>query len=141
EYGFLFVLWWATGRVQSPTDFALQYLQDPTAFYLAGRLTVAVMSVLTCFVAYKIASRLYDSRTGLFTAFIGATAFFHAMWSHYINVDTGMTLAMWGSLLAYMHYESSRRPRLLVLAGVLAAVATAFKTPGVLTVLTLLLAV
>jgi hypothetical protein len=141
EYGFLFVAWWLTGRVSGPTDFALQYVQDPTAFYIAGRVTVAVMSVVTCLVAYKIAERLYDARTGLIAAFIAATAFYHAMWSHYINVDTGMTLAMWGSLLVYMKYESSRRLGLLVLAGVLAAVSTAFKTPGVLTVLTLLLAI
>jgi 4-amino-4-deoxy-L-arabinose transferase-like glycosyltransferase len=141
EYGFLFVAWWLMGRVEGPTEFALLYIQDPTAFYLAGRLTVALMGVLTCLVVYSIGRRIYDWRVGLGAAFIGATAYYHAMWSHYINVDTGMTLAMWASILAYIIYENDGRLRWLIAAGILAGGAVAFKLPGLVTLPVLLLAI
>jgi hypothetical protein len=141
EYGFLFVAWWLLGWVDGPTDFALRYIRDPTAFYLAGRLTVALMGVLTCLVVYWIGRRIHDWRVGIGAAFIGATAYYHAMWSHYINVDTGMTLAMWGSILAYIVYEDRKQRRWLIGAGVLAGAAVAFKLPGLVTLPVLLLAI
>ncbi len=130
EYGFLYLYWRLTGQVDGATEFAIRYLQDPTAFYLLGRTTVAVMGALTCLVIYAIGRRLYGWRTGLVAAFIGATAHFHAAWSHYINVDTGMTLAIWSSLLAYIKYEETQQTKLLVAAGALVGVAVAFKLPG-----------
>ena len=119
EYGFLYVFWRLTGHVGSANDFALQYLQDPTAFYLLGRVTVALMGAGTCLVIYWIGKRLYGWRTGLVAAFLGATAYFHAAWSHYINVDTGMTLAVWASLLAYLKYEETDQSKWLAASGAL----------------------
>jgi 4-amino-4-deoxy-L-arabinose transferase-like glycosyltransferase len=141
EYGFLFIFWWLTGQVQGATDFAIRYLQDPTAFYLLGRLTVAVMGALTCLVIYAVGRRIYGARAGLIAAFIGATTYYHAMWSHYINVDTGMTLALWMSVLAYLSFEDTQRWRSLVAAGALAGVAVAFKLPGGIVLPILLLAI
>lgn len=141
EYGFLYVFWRLTGHVGGPNDFALQYLQDPTAFYLLGRVTVALMGAATCLVVYWIGRRLYDWRTGLVAAFLGATAYFHAAWSHYINVDTGMTLAVWASLLAYVKYEETARTKWLVTSGALIGIAVAFKLPGLAAVVPLGLAV
>jgi hypothetical protein len=141
EYGFLFVFWWLTGHVKGATDFAVRYLQDPTAFYLLGRLTVAVMGALTCLVIYAVGRRIYGARVGLIAAFIGATTYYHAMWSHYINVDTGMTLALWMSVFAYLSFEDTHRWRSLVAAGALAGVAVAFKLPGGIILPILLLAI
>jgi len=141
EYGLLYVFWWVTGEVSAPADFALRYVQDPTAFYLAGRVTVAVMGTVTCWVVYLIGKRLYDWRIGLAAALIGATAHYHGVWSHYINVDIGMTLAVWASILAYIEYERVQQTRWLVGAGVLGGIAFAFKLPGAIVALPLLLAI
>ncbi|TFH48594.1 MAG: glycosyltransferase family 39 protein [Lysobacterales bacterium] len=141
EYGLLYVFWWITGQVSAPADFALRYVQDPSAFYLAGRITVAVMGTLTCWVVYLIGKRLYDWRVGLAAALIGATAHYHGLWSHYINVDIGMTLAVWASILAYIEYERVQQTRWLVGAGVLGGIAFAFKLPGAIVALPLLLAI
>ena len=140
EYGFLYVFWRLTGHVGSANDFALQYLQDPTAFYLLGRVTVALMGAGTCLVIYWIGKRLYGWRTGLVAAFLGATAYFHAAWSHYINVDTGMTLAVWASLLAYLKYEETDQSKWLAASGALIGVAVAFKLPGIVVLIPLGLA-
>ena len=141
EYGILYVFWWLFGAVDGPTDFATRYLQDPTAFYLAGRMTVAVMGAATCYVAYLIGTRLRDQRLGLVTAIFGATAYYHAIWSHYINVDIGMVLAMWISIFAYMEYERRNWNRWLVLAGVFCGVAFAFKFTGAVAIVPIAIAI
>jgi hypothetical protein len=140
EYGFLFAFWWLAGRVDGANEFALQFIQDPTAFYLLGRVTVALMGALTCIVVYHIGNRVYDRRTGIVAALLGATAYFHGVWSHYINVDIGMTLAVWACVLSHLTYEETGRRLWLVVAGALAAVAIAFKLPGGIAVLLLVLA-
>lgn len=139
EYGLLYVVWWLTGKVADARAFAVHYVLDPTAFYLVGRLTVALMGTLTCLVIFYLGKRVYGWRVGLGAAFIGATATFHGIYSHLINVDIGVTLALWASLLAYLDYEKQRKLRGLIGAGVLGGMATAFKLPGAI-VLPLLLA-
>ena len=141
EYGALFSVWWLTGKVTGPTDFATLFLTDPTAFYLAGRITVALMGAFTCVVIYAVGQRIYDVRVGLASALIAATSFSHAMWSHHINVDTGMLLAMWGSILAYLVYERGGSRRWLLAAGSIAGVSFAFKLPGIFTIFILFIAI
>jgi 4-amino-4-deoxy-L-arabinose transferase-like glycosyltransferase len=130
EYGFYYVVSLALGWVDNPRDFALQVVENRTPIYVMGRLTVALMGVLTCLVIYQVGRRSYDWRLGIGAAAIGATAYFHSVFSSVINVDIGMTLALWTSLLCYVLYERSDNLRLLVASGVLGAVAIAFKLPG-----------
>ena len=141
EYGVLYGVWRLLGRVANTHEFALLYFQDPSAFYLAGRLTVALMGAVTCLVIFGIGRRIYDVRVGLGAALIGATAYVHGMWSHYINVDVGMTLALWTSILAYLEYERNHQLRWLIGAGVLGGIATAFKLPGAIVLLFLCVAI
>jgi hypothetical protein len=135
EYGVYFVVSWLLGWVGSGREFAIQALHDRTAIYVIGRVTVAAMGVATCYVAYRIAARLYGERTALATALIGALAYFHAMYSAVVNVDVGATLALWLSVLVYLRFEETGKTRFLVGAGALAAVAVAFKFPGALAIL------
>jgi hypothetical protein len=141
EYSLIYAVWWMTGRVADTQAFALQVLQDPSIFYLAGRLTVALMGTMTCLVIFFIGRLIYDWRVGLGAAFIGALAYSHGSWSHYINVDIGLTLALWASLWAYLRYEETRSLRWLLSAGALGGVAIAFKLPGAIVLLPLLLGI
>ena len=141
EYGFLYAYWWSAGRVANSTDFALQFIRDPTMFFLLGRMTVAIMGALTCLVVFQVGRRVYDWRVGLGAAFIGATAYAHAVQSHLVSVDVGMTLAMWGSILAYLEYEQTSNHGWLVIAGMLAGLAIAFKLPGAVVLPVLFLAI
>jgi hypothetical protein len=130
EYGVYFGISWLLGWVDSGREFAIQVLHDRTAIYVIGRVTVALMGVASCYVAYRIARRLYDERTGLIAALFGALAYYHAVFSGVINVDVGSTLMLWLSVLVYLHYEETGRTRYLAGAGAVAAVAIAFKFPG-----------
>jgi hypothetical protein len=130
EYGAYFVVSWLLGWVSNPQEFAVQFIQDRTPFYLMGRLTNLGLGLLTYVVTYAIGSRLYGWRVGLLAAAIGGCAFFHGIFSTVINVDVGMTLALWASFLAYIEYEQSKKVRFLIATGVLAAISIAFKLPG-----------
>src|SRR5262245_10048388 len=142
EYGALFAFWWLTGRVDGPNAFALQYLTNPTAFYLVGRVTVAVLGALTCLAVFAVGKRIYNTRIGLGAAFLAAASYYHASASHVINVHIPMAFALWTGIAAYVHYEASGRRRSLVASGLLcgAGVALAYSAAiGVLLVLSALL--
>jgi 4-amino-4-deoxy-L-arabinose transferase-like glycosyltransferase len=141
EYSLIYVVWWMMGWVGNSHEFALLYFRDPSVFYLTGRLTVALMGTMTCLVIFLIGNRVYDWRVGLGAAFIGASAYFHGVWSHFINVDIGMTLALWASILAYLQYEEKRKLQWLVGAGALGGMAIAFKSPGAIVLPVLLLVI
>lgn len=130
EFGFYYVLSLAMGWVHDSKDFALSVLQDRTTAYLIGRVTNALMGTLTVLVIYALGRKLYDRRTGLVAACLGALAYFHAQFSTVINVDVGMALALWGSVLLYAIYEERGTVRWLVATGAASAAAIAFKLPG-----------
>ena len=134
EYGVLFVVSWLAGWVNDTREFALQVLEDRTTVFMLGRITVALMGTMTCFVVFQLCRRLYDRRVGIAAALIGATAYYHAISSAVINVDVGMTLGVWSTLLVYVYFEQSRNTKTLVGVGVLAAVSIAFKAPGAIVI-------
>jgi Dolichyl-phosphate-mannose-protein mannosyltransferase len=141
EYVLLYLIWWMADRVADTREFALHVIRDPTMFFLLGRLTVAVMGTLTCLVIFQFGRRVYDWKVGLLATFVGATAYAHATHSHIVNVDIGMTLAVWASVLAYIYYEETGQRRWLIGAGALAGVAIAFKLPGAVVLPALFLAI
>jgi 4-amino-4-deoxy-L-arabinose transferase-like glycosyltransferase len=134
QFGIYYVVSLVFGWVSSPQEFAMQVLEDRTTAYMIGRITVAFMGVLTCAVIYWLGKRLFDQRTGLIAAFIGAVTYHHVQSSSVINVDIGLVLFGWASVLCYVAYEQSRRIRWLVASGALAGIAIAFKLPAVLIV-------
>jgi hypothetical protein len=140
EYGFLYVFWWLIGRVQESREFALQYLKDPTAFYLVGRVTSAVMSALTTVAVFEVGRRIYNARVGFGAALFGAVAYYHAAYSHVINVHIAMAFAMWASLAVYVTYERSRHRGALIVCGLLSGVAIALAYTSAIGLLMLLTA-
>jgi 4-amino-4-deoxy-L-arabinose transferase-like glycosyltransferase len=130
EFGVYYLLSLTMGWVGDSRDFALSVLEDRTTAYLIGRLTVALMGTLTCLVIYALGRRLYDRRTALVAAVIGALSYFHVQFSTVINVDIGMVLALWTSVLLYVVFEARQDLRWLAAAGAVSGIAIAFKLPG-----------
>jgi hypothetical protein len=140
EYSALYAFWWLAGRVQGPTDFALQYLTNPTAFYVVGRVTVAVLGALSTLAVFYVGRRMYDERIGLAAAFVGAVAYYPTSVSHVINVHVPMTSALWAGIATYLLYETSGRRRHLVTAGLLCGAAIALAYSAAVGLLMLLVA-
>jgi 4-amino-4-deoxy-L-arabinose transferase-like glycosyltransferase len=131
EFGIYYLISLAFGWVNDSREFAIRVLEDRTTAFMIGRVTVAFMGVLTCAVIYALGRRLYDQRTGLIAALICALAYHHVQTSSVINVDIGMLLFLWASVLCYVIYEQEGRLRWLAAAGALAGVSVAFKLPAV----------
>ena len=134
EFGVYYVFSLAMGWVNDSREFATLVLEDRTTAFMIGRVTVAFMGALTCLVVYSLSKRLFNERTGLIAGAIGALSYYHVQTSTVINVDIGMVLAMWSSVLCYVCYEKSNDFRWLLGSGALAGISIAFKLPGVFTV-------
>ncbi len=140
EYGVLYVSWWLIGRVHESREFALQYLTDPTAFYLVGRVTIALLGALTTAAVFEVGRRIYDTRVGLGAALFGAVAYYHAAYSHVINVHIAMACALWAGVAVYLSYTRSGRRSALIAAGLLSGAAIALAYTAAVGLLMLLAA-
>ena len=90
EYGILYLTYLFLGITDTPQDFAILYIQDPTPFYVLGRLSVAVMGVVCCGALYLIGRKLYGSLNGVIAATLCAVWAVFVEYSSIINVDIGM---------------------------------------------------
>ena len=77
------------------------YAADPTAVFVAGRLTAAVLGTAAAGFVYLTAARLYDRRVGVFAALVMSVAFLPVFYSHLALNDVPALLPLavsaWGS--------------------------------------------
>jgi 4-amino-4-deoxy-L-arabinose transferase-like glycosyltransferase len=139
-YGFYFVGLKLAGAVQSRLDFLVLFFENPTGFWLIGRVMVALIGTLNVFLVYLLGKRLGGDRTGWVAAAALAVATDHVWSSHFITVDVLMVTLLTLALLAILSIERTGRIRSYVLAGTIAALATMTKLPGILIILPLLVA-
>ncbi len=112
EYGVYFIWLFLTGQVSSPTEFAQHYTADLTPFWLIGRVSHAILGLLTVYATYRLGRRAYGERTGLFGAAVVGVSLLHVARSHYIGVDIPMTLLVVLALgLAYRWSDSEEPAR------------------------------
>lgn len=81
----------ALGVYTGPADFILQYLRDPTAVFLTGRLLTAAMGSASVAVTYLAGRRVGGERAGLCSAGFLAVATLHVRDSHFATVDIPAT--------------------------------------------------
>lgn len=140
EYGVLFVVLLALGIVKTSNDFALYFISDPSAFYLVGRTTTAVIGAINVYLVYRIGKLAWSSLAGLIAAALLAVNVLHASLSHYITVDVPMACLATAALLFAVRLAIDGKRRDYFLAAVFAAMATATKMPALLLVISLLVA-
>jgi hypothetical protein len=93
-YGAGFAAGKVLGFFGDPSDFAVAYLKEPAAFYLAGRFVFGVVfGTATVALAMGLGRRLAGARAGLWAgAFLGAAPI-HVRLSHYLHPDAAGALA------------------------------------------------
>lgn len=140
EYGFYYVFLKLSGAISTVQDFAEQFVRDPTAFYLMGRVTAALFGCATVAVAYCLARQAHQASAGVLAALFLAFNFVHVDLSHRVGVDVPM--AFFAALALYfgLRVASDGQKRDYLLAGLCAALATTTKLPGILVLLPLLIA-
>lgn len=128
EYGIYYLLGTAFGFFSSIVDFQNQFLEDPTSFYLIGRITVGVLAgTVSVYFIYILGRRVFSETVGVISALFLSLTFLHVRNSHYIYLDTMMVLfIILTYIYVYKFFETGLR-RHYVLAGFFAGVATAVK--------------
>jgi hypothetical protein len=140
EYGFLFLALKIFGVVSSPADFALYFVRDPSAFYLIGRATAAVVAVINIYLVYRITLSSYSARAAIYAAAIFSVNILHAKLAHFIAVDIPMTCLATGALIFALKIAADGNERDYYWAALLTALATTTKLPAVLLFVPLMVA-
>ena len=80
----------------------------PIDLRLAGRAISALADVGTVAIVFLLGSRMYDRRTGLLASALVALAVIHVQLSHFLTVDTLLTLLV-AAAVYFMYRVASRR--------------------------------
>jgi uncharacterized membrane protein len=144
----------ALRKFHSPNDFQILYHNNPTLFYLSGRLESVVLSVAAVFLVILIAQRLFNRPIGLTAGFLLALNPLFVHFSKLVRTDVQMTfwvlLAFWFCLNIIDNHRqestgtrsrfSNNLPKNYLTAGFLSGVAIATKYPAALIVIVIILA-
>ena len=99
----------------------------PFDLRLAGRAISALADVGTVAIVFLLGSRMYDRRTGLLASALVALAVIHVQLSHFLTVDTLLTLLVAAALYFMYRVASRGRTADSMIAGALLGLALATK--------------
>jgi uncharacterized membrane protein len=110
---------------------------DATPFLLVPRVLSALAGIVTIWLAYRLAARLFDRLTAIAAAFFVAVAFLHVRDSHFGLPDVPMTALVVAALAALAAaVEAPTRARRWALSGALSGLAASTKYSGGLVLVT-----
>jgi len=139
-YAFLYLMGRTFGVFESFADFDALYYQDPTVFFLSGRLMMAGFAVASIFITYLIARRLFNRQIALIAATFLAVSPLHVHHSKLIRPDILLTffilLVVWFCLKIF----DKKNWTGYILAGLFTGLAIATKYPAVIVALTIVVA-
>ena len=128
EYGIYYLLGTIFGFFSSIVDFQNLFLEDPTSFFLIGRITVGVIAGTTSvYFIYLLGSRIFSEAVGIISAFFLSLTFLHVRNSHYIYLDIMMVLFIILTYIFIFKFLETGLRRDYVFAGCFAGAATAIK--------------
>jgi Dolichyl-phosphate-mannose-protein mannosyltransferase len=123
--GGLFVVGRVLGRYDDLSAFEARFFEDPTDFYLAGRLVVVLFALATIVLVERLVSKHFGKLAGGAAAFFTAVAYFHARDSHYLKHDVPAGFLVVAFLWAMDRAISRKTLPGYLLAGVVLGVAFA----------------
>jgi len=140
EYGLYYVFLKSVNVVSTTREFAELFVTDPSAFYLMGRVTAALIGSATVLGVYCSARVAFSNLAGLFAALLLAVNVLHIDLSRRIGVDVPMAMLATWTLYYAIRIARAGRSFDYVAAAVLGALAATTKITGILLVMPLFLA-
>jgi hypothetical protein len=140
EYGALYLILSILGIVRSSQDFALYYMDNPSVFWIIGRLTSVMFGTVSVVLLYYLGKKIYDYRTGVFASLLFAIYPIHVKFSHIICVDIPMVMFVLAAFYAIMAYYENRSLKNSIVAGLFIGLAVMNKFPAIILIFPLLLA-
>ncbi len=140
-YGFLFMIGKLSGYWIGAESFAIQFFQDPTLFYLIGRIFIGVIPGILCVCAtYFLSKKFISERASLLVMAIMAISFLNVTNSHYIYTDMLLTLFVILSFNSFFALYNKPSFKNYCLAGLIVGIATGVKYNGVILALPFVMA-
>jgi 4-amino-4-deoxy-L-arabinose transferase-like glycosyltransferase len=143
EYGLLYVIGRLFSFFHSSLDLAILYYQNPSIFYLLGRITSLILSVGTVWLTYTIAKKSFNHTIGLLAALFLACSFGHIHESHFAVPDISMVFFLILAFYFIVQFWQSETNAIKYsfLSGFFAGVAIGFKYTAGLILVPLVLAI
>ena len=140
EYGALYIILSLFGIVRSSQEFALYYMNNPSIFWIIGRLTSAIMGTFSVVILFFIGKKIYDYKTGFISSFLFAIYPIHVKFSHIVCVDIPMVMfALASFYFIVLLYENGLIKNYIV-AGLFIGLAVMNKFPAIVLLCPLMLA-
>jgi 4-amino-4-deoxy-L-arabinose transferase-like glycosyltransferase len=111
QFGMYFLAGRLVGRFVVPEDLALEFLGDPTAFYLIGRLTTTVFGLLGILITARIARRVAGPGAGLAAAILLSFTAAQVASCQNVKADIPSTFFTLWSLLFLVRAAQNNRVR------------------------------
>lgn len=130
EYGLLYGYEWVIGQVNSPHDFALEFVKDHSILFILSRITVAFMGAGCAVLAYRIVRYQTHIFAGILAALLITVFSEHLILSRLGRLD--VPLCFWILLFIDLSIRSIQSPttvRIFFIA-CLGGLVTATKTSG-----------
>ena len=130
-YAAYYLLGRAGGWFPGAGDFVLQYLVDPSAFYLIARGLSALLAIPAALLLHALGRRLYSPRAGLAAAAFYSAAPLAVLYSHYGCTEPLLIVLVLAVALCASRALLTGRGGGLVAAGAFAGAAVGVKYTGV----------
>ena len=131
-YGAYFVLAFLAGQYKSVHQFAVQFVSDPTHFYLIARSLSACLGTATVWMTYVIGRKVKGEGTGILAALLLALCYQHVVHSHYATVDAAVTFFFTCAVYRSLLLISDKRLFNYLSAGYFIGLAAAAKFNGII---------
>ncbi|HXV59108.1 MAG TPA: glycosyltransferase family 39 protein [Vicinamibacteria bacterium] len=116
--GGLFVSGWLVGRYEGLREFQSRFFEDPTDFYLAGRLVGVLCALATLVLTYRLVDRHFGRTAARAAAVVIAFCYFHVRDAHYVKHDVPAALLVVLALTAIDRARERPTRASYLLAGV-----------------------
>lgn len=126
-YGCYYIFGRIFGAFSSTTEFAHQFIIDPTCFYLLGRFFESLFGLGIIFLTYLIGKRIFSKNVGLLSAFLVAILPVFVNKAHIAKGDmAGVMLGLLFFYFVYRIYETGKL-KYYILSGVFLGLAFSTK--------------
>jgi len=130
EYLVFYFIKLLAGSVKSGTDFLLYYINNPSIFFILGRVSAALLASFSVFLAYLIGKKLVNSCCGILAAIFLAFSLLFVNMAHLIKEDIFYVFFLLLSFLCIINADRSKK--LFYLAAFLIGVAVSCKYLAIL---------
>lgn len=126
-YGLYFLTGILFGIFRDSYDFAVQFLVDPTYFYVLTRSISTIVSVISIWFLYRFVMHFRDERTAIWTAVIMSLSYYSI---HFARLATQESFLIFFTILAIIYFwksQNQNNPKFIFWAGIFGGLAIASK--------------